>query len=226
MNVMESVIVDRTVFDVINGELIIDNKTPIMLYGTEYLDNYRMLAETAFSVRLSQWRRAYAESWSKGNENKFLDFGCGFSPIIAQISVRDWLEWTGTWYGTDINEESGTLPHMKDRWVPPQEVNLKQYDVVCFFDVLEHLRNYKEVLKKIKVGNAIVVTVPCWNEWDKLGNITAWRHYKPSEHVLYGSANGWIREIEKCGFKLLDHSTQETAMGRLDSHTFAFRRVR
>jgi hypothetical protein len=224
MTSTNNIVLDGIIYDVINGEMIIDNKTSPIEYGAEYLENYTSLATTPMGIKLAQWRRAYAESWGKNcrHGNKFLDFGCGWSPIIASCAVSP--ELMGTWNGTDCNELIADLEHMKNRWIPPNRLVLDQYDVVCFFDVIEHLRNYKSILKQIAVGNAIVITVPCY-DWKNLPDITSWRHYKPSEHFLYGSCKGWIAEIKKNGFELLDHTTFESAMGRLDSHTFAFRRV-
>jgi hypothetical protein len=220
------VVIGGKEYEAINGELVIDRNTAAIKYEDDYLDNYTLLAQTLFSIRLCQWRRAYAETWGLEHDGKYLDYGCGHSPILENIYLGNWREELGEWYGTDCNLLISSLRHMADRWVPPTEVILADYEVVCFFDVIEHLRNYKDILHRIAIGNAIVITVPCWDNWSNTADMVNWRHYKPGEHFIYGSAQGWIKEIERRGFKLIDHTTYESAMGRLDSHTMAFRKVK
>jgi hypothetical protein len=136
------------------------------------------------------------------------------------------MEDLGEWFGTDCNEDISTLSHMRQRWIDPNIVELSNFDVVCFFDVIEHLRNYKEILSQIAVGNVIVITVPCWPNWDNIQRITKWRHYKPGEHFLYGSIQGWQKEICANGFELINCTDYESSLGRLDSWTMAFRKVK
>jgi len=213
-------------FEYINNELIIDALTPPLPYDTPYLDNYRKLARTLFSIRLCQWRRAYAESWGKSDNDMFLDYGCGYSPLLEKIYFGDWIEDLGEWFGTDCNEEIGLLEHMLLKWVDPNHVKLEQYNVVCFFDVIEHLRNYKDILSQIGINNVIVITVPVWQDFDNIQEIIHWRHYKPGEHFLYGSVQGWQKEICANGFELINCTDYESSLGRLDSWTMAFRKVK
>lgn len=225
---MATVIIDDVPFEYINNELIIDALTPALSYDAPYLETYKKLAHTLFSIRLCQWRRAYAESWGKSDDDKFLDFGCGYSPLIEKIYFGDWTEDLGDWYGTDINEAIGEMEHMLMKWVDPNHIDLGQYDVVCFFDVVEHLRNYKDILSQIGINNVIVITVPCWEKWNRLDiyDITNWRHYKPGEHFLYGSVKGWQKEICSNGFELINCTDFESSLGRLDSWTMTFRKVK
>ncbi len=226
MNVM----IGRESYHHINAELVIDKLSHSIMYGQEYLDVYEALGHSVMSMKLCQWRRAYAESWcDDGAENIILDFGCGYSPIIKQMTegaLGQWNSGLANWFGTDCNELVAEVPHMNGRWILVDEVNLKTFDVICFFDVIEHLRDYRSILKQVAVGSAIVITVPCWEDWDNINDIQSWLHFKPGEHFLYGSSKGWILEMLNRGFELIDHNTHETALGRLDSHTMAFKKVR
>ena len=65
----------------------------------------------------------------------------------------------------------------------PQTGMLREdYDVVCFWDVLEHIPNIKEVEFQLHHAKYVALSAPIKPDSAKL---EAWKHFKPAEHLHY-----------------------------------------
>lgn len=66
-----------------------------------------------------------------------------------------------------------------------REVNLNgaAWDIVTFFDSLEHFASLDLPRHVCRQSNTVIVSVPCLP--DKEAEISAWRHYRPGEHLHY-----------------------------------------
>lgn len=67
--------------------------------------------------------------------------------------------------------------------VPQTGIPLQTFDVVCFWDVLEHIPDFSSIDTVIRLANNIALTVPIMN--GKLEYIGDWKHFKPGEHLHY-----------------------------------------
>jgi hypothetical protein len=80
------------------------------------------------------------------------------------------------------------------------------YDVVCFFDVLEHFENI-DFIKEINC-NYIYISIPwCHNfneEW-----FMAWKHRREDEHLWHFNDISLINFFKENGFELLQKSNIE-----------------
>jgi len=211
----------------LHGSLLFDNYTDHeVLYDENYLENYRKMSCTTMGHKIAGWRKAYAEAFLNTHDGKLLDYGCGWSPI-CNLDRRNSPDRLGDWYGTDINLAVADVPHMQNRFAI--DPDLSQFEVVCFFDVLEHLVNYKKILSEIAVGNHVIATLPTLQVpilEDNFHTLLGWRHWKPAEHRIYATQYGWVELMRSCGFVYVDVTQMETVMGRLDSTTYAFKKVR
>ncbi len=61
----------------------------------------------------------------------------------------------------------------------------KDWDVVTFFDSLEHCESFDLVLKTVEKASFVIVSLPWRPDWfpDSLD----WNHYRPGEHLHYFS---------------------------------------
>lgn len=65
---------------------------------------------------------------------------------------------------------------------PQTGIRRIDYDLICFWDVLEHLPNFEVIADLLANANYVAVTVPI-----KPKNVALekWKHFKPGEHLHY-----------------------------------------
>ena len=82
----------------------------------------------------------------------------------------------------------------------------QDYDVVCFFDVLEHFEDIYEI-QNLKT-NYIYISLPeCHytsDEW-----FLNWKHRKPDEHLWHFNKKSLRYFMKEIGFKLISYSNIE-----------------
>jgi len=62
-------------------------------------------------------------------------------------------------------------------------LNGEAWDVVTFFDSLEHFESLELPRQICRNAHAVVVSVPCLPDAEQ--DISTWRHYRPGEHLHY-----------------------------------------
>ena len=73
------------------------------------------------------------------------------------------------------------------------------YDVICFWDVLEHLPNFRPIENLIKEKcNYVALTIPMLPKGKEL---TKWKHFKPGEHLHYFTDESLDALFKNYGFK-------------------------
>jgi len=134
------------------------------------------------------------------NINKILDVGYGNGSFlnVCNLSINEC-------YGNDI---SG--------YPLPENVNFvyditdDEYDVVCFFDVLEHFEDI-EFVKNLKT-KYIYLSVPwCHNfseEW-----FMNWKHRRYDEHIWHFNSDSLDKFMYRIGYELVsEHSNIEDVL--------------
>ncbi len=178
------------------------------------------------NIRLRRLLKALVKEKSG---SRVLEVGCGAGSFIKALkSARPELEC----FGTDISSEAiGQAKSMKDgvnyrqcteSALPYEE---DEFDVVFFFDVLEHVswpENFLiEIKRVLKRSGKIFVFVPCekdflsaWNILDKFGlknDLTK---------IFAGHINIFTRKdvekvLDKVGFYIIDKSYSEHFFGQI-----------
>jgi len=63
---------------------------------------------------------------------------------------------------------------------PQTGINHKRYDLVCLWDVLEHLESFSEIEALLHSAKFVATTVPILPSGKR---IDGWKHFKPGEHI-------------------------------------------
>jgi hypothetical protein len=140
--------------------------------------------------------------------NTILDFGCGcsffkaFAPPNVQVDTYD------------------IMP------VPATGITREEYDVVCFFDCLEHVdwanAPDKKMEEAFQMGKHIFITVPIL----PMGkSFRTWKHRKPGEHLhRFVTYDAVIYFFTKRGLKLVKAGMPECPP-REDITSFLFKKI-
>jgi len=132
-----------------------------MRYDEDYYYNLlRLQTEHARKISEIRW-----EFIAECHARSVLDYGCGvgffkaFAPPDIKVDTYD----IGPYVMTGISRES--------------------YDLICLWDVIEHIPNIDERLKML-FGNSkfVALAIPMLPKDTKL---LTWKHFKPGEHLHY-----------------------------------------
>lgn len=207
-------------FEYLNSGCIVTRDSVPYEYGPEYLENYLKMAKTPMSDAICAFRKRFANHFCR--TGWMLDYGCGAGLIVQE-------DRSGRWRGYDINPDVEQL--LGDNFDPNPD--LSKYDCICFFDSLEHVPNPEDLLAEIDEGAVVIVTIPILppayltrmgktQSIRKTHPITKWKHFKPREHLMYCTYEGFLKFMEDQGFRHIGYAKNEVDIGREDVGTLAF----
>jgi hypothetical protein len=167
-------------------------------YDISYFYNMlRMYCKTAEQISRVRWE------FVKDTEPKtVLDYGCGcgffkaFAPEGISVDTFD------------------IMP------VPMTGITKDAYDLVTFWDVLEHIPDFNEIVGVFNRASFIAITVPIkpkgmrWKDY---------KHFKPLEHIHHFTEHSLVDLMEKFGFVLIKSGTPECPPRDM-IHSFLFAR--
>ena len=191
-------------FERLNTYAYIDRTSAPISYDSAYFEKYRYYASTDLGQALSAFREGYVTAFA--GDQSVLDYGCGYGTIVNR---------NAKWWGYDIMHE--TKEHLGDKY----REDWQSFSAICFFDVLEHLQEPEVILNRMERGVRIFVSIPLWSgNWGNPESLARWRHWRPREHFLYCSHQGFVHLVNDWEFKIIDHNRIETSLGRRDIHTY------
>lgn len=181
-------------------------------FGSEY-NNYindRSALEKNFKHRIK-----YLEDnkWLDSN-SKVLELGCAYGFFLNLIKNKvNFLQ------GIDINKEAVVYAknelglNVKCVDYLKYNDNIK-YDLVCLWDVIEHLQHPEKVLKKIntdmKKGGKLILTTGDIGSLLAIVQKNKWRMIHPPTHIFYFSKNTISSILNKCGFQVVSINYRPT----------------
>jgi hypothetical protein len=128
--------------------------------------------------------------------NSILDVGYGNGEFIKTCS-----QVIPNCYGNDVS--GYPIP---EGVLFVDDIYSQQFDVVCFFDVLEHFDNIYDI--KQLMTEYVVISLPnCHfpsDEW-----FEGWKHRRPNEHLWHFNAMSLMNFMGEIGYKTLDLSNIE-----------------
>jgi len=178
-------------------------------YDQEYFDRFGRDAATPLGLALMQGRVNFVEQhW----QSTLIDVGIGSGAFVELRRARG-----QTTYGYDVNP-AGV------RWLDERGLAIDPYCVptpaMTLWDVLEHIPDYRPLLANVRQW--LFVSLPIFSD---AYHVLRSKHFRPQEHIWYFTREGLVNAMKACGFTLVAESDFETALGRADIGTFAFRRV-
>lgn len=136
------------------------------------------------------------------SNSKVLDIGYGNGAFLKRAR-----EASMDIYGIDV--------HTEDFGIPTIDFDTRlRFDLVCFFDSLEHFANFEPIFRLR--ADAAIISIP--NRPDTiLESPRSWRHFKPGEHLHYFSANSLDRIMRRWGYthKLTEGFPEDALRGKL-----------
>lgn len=168
------------------------------MYDADYFYNMlRMYSPTAKQICEARWKFV-----SDVNPSRVLDYGsgCGFFKAFAPS-------------GIDVD----TFDIMP---VPTTGIRRNSYDLICFWDVLEHIPDFNVIVPLLEKTRCVAVTVPIKPEglpWDQ------YKHYKPLEHIHHFTHETIKALMDRFGFECIKEGTPECPPREM-IHSFLFKR--
>jgi len=207
----------NSTFEFWNMELIVETPptTPIA-YDKDYFEEFKKRSSSEIAERLKAFRKGFAEKHCESPSDNILDYGCGYAPIVRDDILAERAgQAKARWWAYDINE--ACRKGIDERWARTYQ----KYPMWCFFDCMEHF--FRPDLLLDWIPKRFVATVPCVPDisWLHPVLLPAWKHFKPGEHYVYGTAFGWAHLFRTSGFKVIEVTTTESILGREHSVTFA-----
>lgn len=89
---------------------------------------------------------------------------------------------------------------------PQTGINHDQYDLMCLWDVLEHLENFTEIEVLLHKTTFVALTVPVKPEGVDIGK---WKHTKPGEHLKVFTHEILDAFMDKYGYELIKKGQPE-----------------
>ena len=132
---------------------------------SKFYDNAYLSADK-YNVHYS--KSPYKEVWDKVlslcKGKKVADFGCGVGQT-AEMLIDNRVDYS---YGVDFSAVGIEKCKRLDAnfyclSLHDDVYNLKPYDVGLFLEVLEHVEQDRQTIKKLPIGSEVILTVPNWD---------------------------------------------------------------
>jgi hypothetical protein len=135
------------------------------------------------------------------------------------IGCGDFVEAFGSnAYGFDVNPVGVAWLKDRHRLYDPWMVS---FPALSFWDCLEHIANPAPLLANAREWVFVSLPIVPGDGPPR----EDWRHFRRDEHTLYWTLAGFLAWMREHGFECREHNRMESDLGRLDIHSFAFRRV-
>lgn len=182
-------------------------------YDADYFRRYQKQADTCIGRALVRHRAELVKRWcdlalSYGPERPLLDVGIGAGTFLEAL-------WSEGVYAAGFDVNPAGVEWLKGRGAYRNLYGPEPFDVVTFWDALEHIRDPRPALAAC--ARWAFVAIPIFRDAE---HVLASRHYRKDEHYWYFTRAGFRRFAEAQGFEVVDIVATETALGRDDIETF------
>ena len=180
-------------------------------YTEKYVKTYNSLGE--LSVRMSFLRLGFLFGAIQEKITKLLDVGYGNGDFLN--CAKDFVAHP---CGNEINgyHIPDGCEFVSDIFCSPNGLfsMCEKFDVVCFFDVLEHFDDIYEI-ENIKTKYMFISVPECHyysDEWFK-----DWKHRKPDEHLWHFNKESLRCFMKEIGYELVVYSDIEDTIRKSES---------
>jgi hypothetical protein len=172
-------------------------------YDQAYFDRYASYEGTEIEAALNKARVDFVNKYYQG---WIVDIGIGSGAFVKAH---------GKAYGYDINPAGVQWLKERDLYIEPSRMI-----AATFWDSFEHIEKPETVLDEVMVW--AFMSIPLF---DSHHHVMRSKHYRKDEHFWYFTYNGICKFMKLHGFNFIDFNRMETAIGREDIGTFAFKRA-
>lgn len=173
------------------------------IYNSNYFDYYLKIKEQ--TIQISYLRLGFILGALKKAPCNILDIGYGIGSFLSTAKKI-----IPQCYGYDI-----TTLNVPEGCTRVENIFKDKYELVCFFDSLEHMENIN-VIKNIKCDYMCISTPWCTyisDDWFK-----TWKHHKPDEHLWYFDDISLKKFMDSIGFDCIAINNLEDTI-RVDKNS-------
>lgn len=178
-------------------------------YGVEYFEQFKSYAGSPIERALNGGRCGMLER-NLPHGAKVLDVGIG-SGAFVQASRSVGFDCKGF----DINP-------VAVEWLKAEGLyadDARQFDAITLWDCIEHMEDPELLLRRIQRAAWVFVAIPIHED---IKRVRESKHFKPGEHLMHFTAQGFIAWMAVYGFRLVETSNHEIEAGRESIGAFAF----
>lgn len=151
---------------------------------------------------MSELRWNFIQRWLRlADGSRILDIGYGNGAFL-KFARQHGMEV----FGFDVHDE--------DFGIPALDHGVAGFDLICFFDSLEHLPAFEHLF--VLHPSAVIVSIPDAPDF-LLETPREWRHFKPGEHLHYFSRHSLDLLMCEWGLttKLVEGFPEDDLRGKL-----------
>ncbi len=154
-----------------------------------------------FIYKIMQFRRPMIIK-SLIKSGKILDIGCGDGNLSTQLDLNRYY-----YVGIETAYAKITNPLIKSIGVENMHEKSNSYDLVTFWESLEHINNPLTILKKsfklLKRGGYLIIECPNYLSWEKIPFQNHWFHLDPPRHLFHYSEKGLVKLLMKSNYRIV-----------------------
>lgn len=178
----------------------------LQVYDTQYI-NERYNTYGELGMQMAYYRLGYLLGQLNKTPNSILDIGYGNGDFLRACSKI-----VTNCYGNDI-----TNYQLPDNVQFIDNIFSRHFEVITFFDVLEHFEDL-EFVSELKC-DYILISLP-WCHYFSDEWFYNWKHRRPDEHLWHFDSDALISFFDRMGFDLISISNMEDAI-RVDNNALA-----
>jgi len=154
------------------------------IYNLDYFEGYlRRCSKHAEKISKIRW-----DFIKEVNPKTVLDYGSG-------------VGWFRAFRPNGVRVDSYDIGNY-----PQTGILCDKYQILCLWDVLEHIPDFREIEFILKETQYVALTVPIKPPKIKIEN---WKHFKPNEHLHYFTIESLDALFKRYNFKKIKHGYPE-----------------
>lgn len=175
-------------------------------YDKLYFAKYQGYARTELGRQITAFRVDLVNKYTRG---QVVDVGIGCGQFIEARGRRT--------LGYDINPAG--VNWLKRRGAYLDVYAAESVESIACWDSLEHIDEPGHLLDR--VSKFVFVSIPIFDGPD---HVLRSKHFRRDEHYWYFTDAGLRKWMGGHGFECLEHTTEETRLGREDIGSYVFKR--
>ena len=138
------------------------------------------------------------------NTKNVLDYGAGNGFLVQQLNKQNFNA-----FGVEPNPyaRNQAAKNSIALFSSLEELPTLNFSVICLWHVLEHIPNYKEILKqlysRLEDNGHLIIALPNYKSWDAQHYNSFWAAYDVPRHLYHFSKESIERLAHDFGFELI-----------------------